>query len=233
MKTLSRDFDFLRNFNDTFFIAIDGPNCSGKTTLLRHISNELESEKIPHDVMVEPRNGGFVRTQIVENPNPIPRTQTEIMNAFMTERDENIREYYIPAMLAGRHIICSRHLKATHVYQGDLGGLGSDTINALYTKTLAHPDVVAANFANRSFHIVLWLDEETALARQNARASGDDIVIDNLERKTADEIAAYGRRHFDAEISVDARGTPAQIMTNVATAVRAMAQSRRNAGLIR
>ncbi|MDR2413008.1 MAG: hypothetical protein LBD50_02225 [Rickettsiales bacterium] len=229
----NRNFSFLNLFDGAFFISIDGPNGCGKTTVINELAECFKNAEIKFKLKEEPRPGGYVRTKIVEAKNPAQLSQMEIMKCFMKERDSNIKYRYIPQMLMGNHIICSRHLVSTHVYQGEFGDLGADVINEKYQKTLNNPFVRLCNFKGLSFQISLQLDLNTLLQRRNNRKANGQEATDNMEQSAKAEIAAYNKRYFPEQIFVDANGTSEQICLNIINAVRQEVMERIMSGKLR
>lgn len=226
-------FSFLNFFKQSFYFSIDGPNCAGKTTLLKYITEDLKSNNIKYHTVEEPRKHGYVRKNIVEAKKQKRKySDQEVMDRFMKERLYDVLRYIL-FMTFKKTVPGSRHVSATYVYQGELGDVPISEITRRYQKILSHPIVKWFKFKEKSFQFVLQIDEPTALARQNNRVENKEAKPDHLEKKTADELRAYGKKYFDDQIFVDGRGTPEENKVMLAKAFYDEAIRRYSRGQIR
>lgn len=99
-----------------FFIAVEGINGSGKTSVLKAIQSDLESLSIPHIITQEPRGTevGLALWNVLHNYKVSARTEALIMSA---SRSDHIEKVVVPAMDAGKHVISDRHAASTFVFQ--------------------------------------------------------------------------------------------------------------------
>ncbi|BFH62290.1 dTMP kinase [Paenibacillus azoreducens] len=99
-----------------FFIAVEGINGSGKTSVLKAIQSDLESLSIPYIITEEPRGTdvGLALWNILHSYKVSARTEALIMSA---SRSDHIEKVVVPAMDAGKHVISDRHAASTFVFQ--------------------------------------------------------------------------------------------------------------------
>ena len=83
---------------------------------------------------------------------------------FLAARSDHVARVILPAVRAGRWVLCDRFADSTRVYQGIAGGLGLDLVDRLQEPALAglRPDLT----------VLLDLPAETGLRRR--RTDGGD-----------------------------------------------------------
>lgn len=102
------------------FIVLEGPDACGKTTTL----NELK-KTLPKDKVVYTREPGGtklaeeIRKLILHNDAEVMALETQIY-LFAAARKQHMHEVIIPALKAGKTVICDRFLLSTIVYQAGL-----------------------------------------------------------------------------------------------------------------
>jgi dTMP kinase len=114
------------------FITLEGIDGAGKSTHLKWLATFLESHDIQITLTREP--GG---TQLGENLRQLllDRTQslhpeTESLLVFAARR-ENLDKVIVPALEAGRWVLCDRFTDATYAYQSGGSGVAWDRIQEL------------------------------------------------------------------------------------------------------
>jgi dTMP kinase len=115
------------------FIAIEGPDGSGKSTQAKVLANTLRKENYTVLEVREPggtKAGELVR-QILLNPDTGDLSiQTELM-LFMAARAQLVDEVILPALKNGTIVISDRFMLSTIVYQGIAGGIPVDEIRSI------------------------------------------------------------------------------------------------------
>ena len=158
----------------SYFITFEGPEGSGKTTIIEHIRRLLAET---HEVVKTREPGGI---PISEKIREILLTKEHDMDGrteallFAASRRQHLVERVIPALESGKIVLCDRFIDSSLAYQGIARGIGFDDIMAVnkFAIDTHMPDLT----------IYLKLDPETGLQRirDNARENNrlDDETID-------------------------------------------------------
>ena len=112
----------------TFFITFEGPEGSGKTTIISMLSEALEDT---NEVMVTREPGGIpisekVRDILLANENDMD-SRTEAL-LFAAARRQHLVEKVVPALNDGKIVLCDRFIDSSLAYQGHARNLGMDEI---------------------------------------------------------------------------------------------------------
>ena len=192
-----------------YFITFEGGEGSGKTTQLQSLADHLESYVSGLELLLTREPGGTesaesIRQLLVTGRADRWRPATEAM-LMSASRHEHVVHVLRPALAEGRIVICDRYNDSTRVYQGLVGGVPNEDIEAL--NRLACGDLVP------DLTILLDMDVDEGLHRAGARATSES----RFESKGADfhrkvrqgflDLAATERDRFvviDAARNVDA-----------------------------
>ncbi len=162
----------------SFFISFEGSEGSGKSTQIDLLATRLENEG--YNVVVTREPGG---TEIGEEIRHLLKhaqsgqgmtPETELL-LFAASRAQLVREVIVPALRAGKVILCDRFLDSTTVYQGVARRLSEDPVSII--NRFAVGDIMPA------LTIVLDVPAETGLARARRRPSE---LPDRLEQENID-----------------------------------------------
>lgn len=198
------------------FIAIDGPNGTGKSTALKQAAISLRESGYG---VVETREPGGtplaekLRTLLLDSSNEMD-TMTQLL-LFNAARRSHIQTVIDPNVAEGRIVLCDRFLPSSLVFQG-LKPDGSEDLH--YTTILAAHD----NYClNRIPDLTIYLDAPIHLRKKRianrAGAQADrfeeyddayDIAAANLFRKCASILP--GR-----SLKIDASGPPSDVAAAV------------------
>ncbi|SCZ59130.1 dTMP kinase [Thiohalomonas denitrificans] len=149
------------------FITLEGSEGSGKSTNLAYIRQRLEESGV--DVVVTREPGGTplgesIRDLLLDHRNSDMGTDTELLLMFAA-RAQHLHERILPALDAGRWVLCDRFTDATYAYQGAGRGVPEERIATLeaFVQAGLQPD------------LTLYLDVpvEVGLARAGARSEPD------------------------------------------------------------
>ncbi len=128
------------------FITFEGGEGSGKSTHTARLAERLRAAGI--DVLLTREPGGSPGAEIIRHvilsglAKPLG-TETEAI-LFAAARDDHVRTTILPALEAGRWVICDRFIDSTRVYQGVLGNVDPRLIRRLERITVgeeAKPDL--------------------------------------------------------------------------------------------
>ena len=108
------------------FIVFEGLDGSGKSTLIKSLSQELKSQKIPVTTTREPGGtplGEQIRKLLLRNDENTPTAWTEL---FLYEacRRQNVDQVIKPSLEKGHWVLCDRFWASTSAFQS--GGRNLD-----------------------------------------------------------------------------------------------------------
>ncbi|MEL6595194.1 MAG: dTMP kinase [Pseudomonadota bacterium] len=153
------------------FITFEGIDGSGKSTQSKRLAAVLKAQGT--DVILTREPGGSpgaeeIRRLLVEGDPDRWSPETEIL-LFTAARRDHLEKTILPALEAGKTVICDRFADSTRVYQGTARGDLRQTVDQLHDLMIARePDLT----------FIIDMDPEIALARGLARASGEDRFED-------------------------------------------------------
>lgn len=186
-----------------YFITFEGGEGSGKSTqiqlLVDHISRALSG--VAPVVTREP--GGTdsaesIRQLLVTGKAERWRAATEAM-LMSASRHEHVAHVLRPALAAGKLVICDRYNDSTRAYQGLVGGVPREDIEAL--NRLACGDLVP------DLTILLDMDVAEGLRRASDRA-GDESRFESkgleFHQKVRTAFLDLAGRYPDRFVIVDA-----------------------------
>ncbi|MGV3129752.1 dTMP kinase [Staphylococcus sp. IVB6181] len=132
------------------FITFEGPEGSGKTTILQRVSERLSEQ---FDILTTREPGGVpaaeqIREILLEGEAVDDRTEALL---FAASRREHLVEKVIPALNTGKVVLCDRYIDSSLAYQGYARGIGVDevrainefAINGLYPDLTIYLDITA------------------------------------------------------------------------------------------
>jgi dTMP kinase len=189
------------------FIVREGPEVAGKTTQAARLAARLPGAVVTR----EPggtRGGEVVREALLSTEARwSPLAEALLMYAA---RDAHLHEVILPALEAGRHVLCDRFADSTEAYQGGGGGLDDGVIAALRKAVVRRePDLV----------LLFDLPAEEGLARAAARGRADRFEAKGLDyhRRVRARFLDIARNRGAAVI--DAAGDPDAVEARVRLAV--------------
>lgn len=151
------------------FITLEGPDGSGKTTILDIVKKKLEEKNI--DVITTREPGGTkigedIRDIILSNDNVALADETEAL-LYAASRAQHVSQVIRPAIEDGKIVISDRFLLSSLAYQGvgrELGIEEVKMVNDFGTKGL-QPDMI----------LFFDIDPEDTLKRKTADEAGDRL----------------------------------------------------------
>ena len=114
------------------FITLEGMDGAGKTTHLEWLRQRLAAKGVALTVTREPGGtalGEALRTLLLDIPG-IRDPETEALLMFAARR-EHIAQVIVPALSAGRWVLCDRFTDATYAYQAGGSGMAWERVAAL------------------------------------------------------------------------------------------------------
>jgi len=196
------------------FIAFEGGEGAGKSTQARLLAAALEARGIACTVTREP--GGTAGAEAIralllgtEGDGWNPRAEALL---FAAARSDHVERLILPAIEAGRWVICDRFVDSSRAYQGGAGGLSDADVLALHR--------VGSQGLLPDLTFLVEVSPETAQQRTQARdgdvadrIGGRDAayhagVASAFARLAAEEPARFARIDGNA----DAQSVHAQVL---------------------
>lgn len=144
------------------FITFEGIDGSGKSTQTKMLAQHLQS--LGHDVVLTREPGGSagaeeIRALVLQGDPDRWSAETEIL-LFTAARRDHMERTILPAIEAGKIVICDRFADSTRMYQGLSRGDLRDTVDQLHTLMIGRePDLT----------VLVDMDPETGLSRALGR----------------------------------------------------------------
>ncbi|MGV2942318.1 dTMP kinase [Mesobacillus sp. LC4] len=115
------------------FITIEGPDGSGKTTILQMLAENLVNEG--YEVVATREPGGIeiaeqIRKVILDPENTAMDPRTEAL-LYAAARRQHLAEKVKPALEEGKIVLCDRFVDSSLAYQGYARGLGIDEVYSI------------------------------------------------------------------------------------------------------
>ena len=126
------------------FIVVEGSEGVGKSSQIKIIERYLIDNKIDHILTREPGGTSFgesIRDIILNDDNNTEELTDSLL--FYASRYENYKKIILPALDAGKVVVCDRYHYSTLVYQGIVGNNSSvkaihEIFDAIYSKMIDH-----------------------------------------------------------------------------------------------
>lgn len=123
-------------YHKGFFITFEGPDGSGKTSVVACIYKYLR-KKFPHCV-VTTREPGGTNNPIAEDIRKIILNKLDYKIIPMTEallfaasRAQHINDFIMPNLNKGKIVLCDRFVHSSYIYQGIARGLGLEIVKEI------------------------------------------------------------------------------------------------------
>lgn len=112
------------------FITFEGPDGSGKSTIIKELHKKLTEEG--YDILLTREPGGTpisekIRDIILDNNNTNLDYRTEAL-LYAASRRQHLVEKIWPALKKGQIVLCDRYLDSSLAYQGGARKLGIKSI---------------------------------------------------------------------------------------------------------
>ena len=189
------------------FISFEGTEGVGKTTLIRRIYEYLEQQN--KDVVLTREPGGTpmaeqIRSLLLSvNHEEKMCNDTELLLMYAA-RAQHLDLVVMPALNAGKTVLCDRFTDASFAYQCAGRGLSQEKL-----------ELLNKNFVTRMPDFTFWLDAPIEIGMNRARERG---ALDRFEQekvtffeKVGSGYATLAERHPERIKRLDATQTPDQV----------------------
>lgn len=189
------------------FISFEGTEGVGKTTLIRKIYEYLVQQG--QEVVLTREPGGTpmaeqIRSLLLSvNHDENMSNDTELLLMYAA-RAQHLQQVIVPALLAGKTVLCDRFTDASFAYQCAGRGLSREKLNLLNR-----------NFVSHMPNVTFWLDAPIELGMSRARERG---ALDRFEQEKVaffEKVRAGYQELFEQSPErmkrLDATQTPEQV----------------------
>ena len=153
------------------FISFEGIDGSGKSTQTQNLADSLTSSG--YEVVLTREPGGShgaeeIRNLVLQGDPDRWSAETEIL-LFTAARRDHLERTILPALAAGKIVICDRFADSTRMYQGLSRGDLRAVVDQLHTLMIPKdPDVT----------ILIDMDPDVGLARAKSRQTDEERFED-------------------------------------------------------
>jgi dTMP kinase len=181
------------------FVTFEGLDGSGKSTQLRRLKESLEAKGLAVTATRQPggtRVGERIRTLVLDSRTDGLSSLAELGLMF-SDRAQSISEIILPALDAGRIVLCDRFTDSSEAYQGGGRQLGSQVVRDLHAALCGglEPDLT----------LLLLPDFDLSLARARQRNQRVATATGSDESRFEKENSEFYRRVFDKYHEIAAR----------------------------
>ncbi len=158
-----------------YFITLEGPDGSGKSTIMKLLGEYFQQKGIDFIMTREPGGtpiGEEIRNIILDYMNTDMSPETEAL-LYAASRGQHVHEKIIPALREGKVVLCDRFILSSLAYQGVGRGLGIEEVKRINDFALRgiYPDLILF------FHV----DPEVSLSRKTEKFGGDRLEREGSE----------------------------------------------------
>ncbi|HFI0463414.1 TPA: dTMP kinase [Streptococcus suis] len=159
------------------FITIEGPEGAGKSTILPALKDQLEAAGYPQVVLTREPGGSRIAEQVrqvlldVDNIDMDFRTEALL---FAAARRQHLVDIVLPALAAGKIVICDRFVDSSLAYQGIARGIDPTDIWSIN------------QFAIQGYmpSLTLLVDVPASLGLERVYKARHQSDIDRLDRES-------------------------------------------------
>ena len=158
------------------FIAFEGGEGAGKTTIMRRLEGFLADERVPALFTREPGGtpeGRELRQMLLTGETGRWSAEAETL-LMLADRIQHIHKVIRPSLAEGRHVISDRYVFSTLAYQGAARGVSRKLVLDL------HRDLCGDLWPDLT--VVLDVDPAVGLARSERRMAAAASTEDRFEK---------------------------------------------------
>jgi dTMP kinase len=201
------------------FITLEGPDGSGKSSLLPRLAAVLRGGGCEVVTTREPGStplGEQIRRLLLDVEPKIDRTGLADALLFAASRAQHVAEVIRPALERGAVVVCDRYADSSLAYQGQGSGVPLDELRVVQRFATGGlvPDLT----------ILLDLPVEDGLRRKSAEVTRFEAFQDlAYHRRVREAFLAFAAAEPQRYVVVDASGDEAAVLASAVAAVRRVA----------
>ena len=193
------------------FISFEGIDGSGKSTQTKRLAKQLQQDG--HEVVLTREPGGSVgaeeiRALVLQGDPERWSAETEIL-LFTAARRDHLECVILPALSAGKIVICDRFADSTRMYQGISRGNLREIVDRLHDLMIPRdPDVT----------LLIDMDPEIGLSRAKARSTKEERFEDfglQLQQTMREGFLTLAKEYSDRFRVIDGHGDADQIAEKI------------------
>ena len=196
-----------------FFITFEGIDGCGKTTQLKLAEQYLVDRGLPVMVIREPGSTPLSEKirEILLNNNLHINPVSELM-LYVAARAELTKDVIIPALEAGKVILCDRFFDSTTAYQGYGRNLDIEAIKRLHKLSVGQyiPDLT----------ILIDVDYETSLTRRKETADRLESESERFFNRVRDGFLKISKGEPERIVVIDGKKSIEEIFSEVKDCLR-------------
>lgn len=202
------------------FVTFEGSDGSGKTSVLRAVDKQLQDTHKTNYILTREPGGSkiseAIRDIILDPKNTEMNPRTEAL-LYAASRSQHVSETIVPALEAGKVVLCDRFVDSSLVYQGVGRNLGIDPvamINNFATQGL-EPDL--------TFYFDISPEEGIARIQKHRKNQIDrmDVQDINFYHDVARAYDDLARDNAERYVKIDASQPLQKVIENVMDELRA------------
>lgn len=195
------------------FISFEGTEGVGKTTAIDQLCTRLAARSI--EVVRTREPGGSELAESLRamflDPTRTIDADTEILMMFAARAD-HIHQTILPALMAGKWVICDRFIDSTMAYQG-FGRFGGEA------SALKKIEMLIEHFVPIMPEVTLWLDLDvvTGMRRAGKRGAFDRLESNDIAffERVYQGLGYQAERHRQRIHRIDASGGVAEVAMRI------------------
>ena len=203
------------------FVAIEGPDGSGKSTQVTLLKERLVQEGFSSAIVTrEPGGtavGALIRHVVLDGEATAPRAEALL---YAADRAQHSIELIGPALRARGIVITDRYIDSSLAYQGAGRQLGEDEVQGL-SRWATYGTVP---------HLTLVLDVPPDVSAQRTGARGDENHLDaegtEFRTRVRDTFLSLAAAQPDRYAVIDSSGSPAAIADEIWSALSGLIAQR-------
>ena len=193
------------------FISFEGIDGSGKSTQTKRLAKRLQQDG--YEVVLTREPGGSVgaeeiRALVLQGDPERWSAETEIL-LFTAARRDHLECVILPALSAGKIVICDRFADSTRMYQGISRGNLRELVDRLHDLMIPRdPDIT----------LLIDMDPEIGLSRAKARSTKEERFEDfglQLQQTMREGFLTLAEEYSDRFRVIDGHGDADQIAEEI------------------
>lgn len=207
---------------DGLFIALEGPDGSGKSTIAKLLGDYLEKRNIPYITTREPggtKIGENIRELILDKENTNMSDETEAL-LYAASRSQHLDEKIVPALKEGKVVLCDRFVLSSLAYQGKGRGLGIENVKMINDFAIkdAYPDLI----------LFFYIDPSVTLQRKMKGADVDRLELegDSFHKNVYSGYMEVLEMYPKNIKKIDATGTIEEVLQDSIKEIEVLLESR-------